>query len=156
MKSQIKAVLGFIRVLLKPMDPIAQECQRGHSVLVGWDFCPDCDWINRENEESLSKKKLPIHGILFGIGQIHEGEMFLIREKQETLGLDVSCSQVFTPKIEPSHASYLLVNEGVRQSISSQNLPFQMNGRDSWKENLIDYDEICLFGSRFLFLEVRI
>jgi hypothetical protein len=155
LKLYFRAMWAWMRALLKPIDLVEDWCSRGHSVLLGWEFCPDCRWLDRVDQHRQQRESYPAKCLLYCYKGPHQSELIVLRGHEESIGTTPNQSRVITcdSSKNSERIKVLLVEKNIFLSETKQS--FQVNGVDTWKENIYDYDEIEMFGNHFLVLDLQ-
>ena len=153
-KNYFFASFAFLNAILRPIDLIEKRCLKGHSLLLNWNECPDCKWIDGAKKAALKHKKSQIKSLLFCFQGKNKYELLELTADQETLGMEVQNNKVLTSEKIDFLKKYKILLSQPPVLFSETSHPFEINGMDSWKENLFDYDEIKIFENSFLVLEI--
>ncbi|MBI4403828.1 MAG: hypothetical protein HY537_06695 [Deltaproteobacteria bacterium] len=146
----IKAVVLAVRKFFAPMDPVGSISANGFSILPGWDTAPE------ERIIELCRKpagSLPTRLGLYGLEGTHSGELFLLGSSVETVGVTTGCTKVVTPKLGYQQEQVQLLLNGCVKVLTGPGHFVIVNGEDTLKADLLDYDEVRLLGNRFLVLD---
>lgn len=154
MWKYIKASWAFTKTLLRPLDPIQGWCRKGHTQLKGWDRCPDCDWIELAQRSIYKRRNIKPRLLFYGIRGPHSGGLISLGGREEKIGLSVLDSKIISPAVGHENGEYRLIFEDSSFLLSENSHPFRTNDRESWKEAILDYDEVEISGNRFLALDI--
>lgn len=149
-KLYLRAFWAFFRALFQPIDLIEKSCPKGHSMLLGWDQCPDCHWIDKSHQFQAIRTQLPTRLLLYCFQGTHQGEVFHLKGLEETIGCSVNHSTVLTMERAQNAPTFKARFSTVNLLLSESQQPFLINGLETWKERLMDFDEIQVLNNRFL------
>ncbi len=152
-KTLIKAIWIFLVKLFEAKDPVSSLCDKKHVVLKGWKTCPDCKKNEIFNEEKKFKLNQRSLFWLYCFNGPHEGEVFALKNRLETLGVSNKHSIVFTPRNLKNRSSYQLYLEDEVTLTTKQGQNFILNGKEEVQASLIDFDIVEILGNEFLVFE---
>jgi hypothetical protein len=155
MRLYLKAYFAFIRAFFKPIDLVEKWCSQGHAVLIGWEYCPDCRWIDRAEQVKTQANTLVPQVLLYCFEGTHQGEVLSLKGHEESMGGSVFRSQVITSDPSLMSQCYRITLSPSPVLVSETKQPYQVNGIDAWSESLLDFDELEILGNKFVVLDLQ-
>ncbi len=151
----LKASASFIAALVRRMDTVVSHTSGTFPLLEGWQQSAEEQLILRA-QELQRRVAPPAIATLYCFEGAHRGEVLPLRNESTTLGRASENSLVVTPTREDRDIRFyqLLANPRLRITAESGRT-VRINGSEENSSDLYDYDQVELFGSRFLFLDVK-
>lgn len=124
----------------------------GLQLLEEWKALPETKAV--ENANAVRPVASP-RCILYCYQGTHSGEFFSIHGSRTTVGKKSTDGIVLTPTEANDKGTFeFRVGERI-ELLGAAPHPFQLNGRPEYRATLVDYDEVVLFGNRFLVLDLQ-
>lgn len=147
----VKAAGSFCQTLFGRSIKTSGMSPSGFPVMQGWKTAPEEAWLaqGRQARAAVSNPRYA----LFCFQGTHSGEVFFIAN-QLSIGSHANNSIVLTAPHEGEAAVFQMETQPMPRLRSQSGSPFSLNGRAVVEAELFDYDELDIFGSRFLMLDL--
>lgn len=148
--AYVVAGSAYAKALIGRRNPIASADPMGLTRLAGWEKIPESESLERALRQGPEGS---CHAVLYCYEGPHAGESFSVRDRQTSVGTSADCGIVLTPAPGTGGGTYQLIAQDTLELVAVAPLSFELNGRTEYRASLVDYDELLLFGNRFIVLQ---
>lgn len=148
----VKAAGSFCSTLFARGAKVQGMSSSGFPVMEGWKTAPEETWLSNALS-GMAGTGVPRYA-LFCFQGTHSGEVFFLTQATTCIGASSNAAIVLTSGNEREAGLFHLDIQPVPRLRAQSGTSFMLNGRQVGQADLFDYDEVDLYGNRFLVLDL--